>query len=595
MALHAFALTFGPLPGVTPPSGPGGDIRSGTPAIGWMKLHWADLTAQQRSAAERYVAAALLNDADPIAAGGGGRNGLTQPAPTAKDYDRCDDTAENNFDPAPAKVTAWAKFMIITLGDRLGIKLDPYQLRLCRAQKDPPPRVLSGDRVIVAHAGETVAQTFPGNLLACHISYFPNADNDQQREPTLVHELMHCFSSRMLTGRENTWTQIPPWVGEGLADWAAFDLYGKAANASVGAGWENYLTQRSDPLYLRTYDAIGFFQHLQDAGRGDLWTRIPAIVDSSVARDPPRTDNEAAFGTAVTDDRTAVMDTLPSGFLLDARRGTPLASGVGPWDIGGPRPYHRGTVSAGVVGNDQSPVSVQTVAWEMGGVRQVTLNADVVTVSIGSGTPVYGRFGPGADGDYTLADAVTRLFCARSGGCTCPKGTTPPPTPFTNIENGLANVAVTGGTQSAEVMLQGHSLEKICKRTPPSPIPPASRAGRVPTACPGANVVADKAPGDGWEFDGSVLPDKLVPRGSVTCGYTSRTPTQQVALFLVSEPEPEDADGTPAQIPGTDRAWFARGFLYVVAGGRTLGVSLITIAEPESTAVAIATHVLGLD
>ena len=41
-ALTAFAMAIAPVPGVTVPAGPRGDIASGTIAVRWVFAHWAD-------------------------------------------------------------------------------------------------------------------------------------------------------------------------------------------------------------------------------------------------------------------------------------------------------------------------------------------------------------------------------------------------------------------------------------------------------------------------------------------------------------------------------------------------------------------------
>src|ERR1700686_4566224 len=49
-ALAAFTLAVGPLPGVTTPAGPTGQLIDGTVGVRWVIGHWAQLTAAQQQA-----------------------------------------------------------------------------------------------------------------------------------------------------------------------------------------------------------------------------------------------------------------------------------------------------------------------------------------------------------------------------------------------------------------------------------------------------------------------------------------------------------------------------------------------------------------
>jgi hypothetical protein len=54
-ALQAFSLVVGPLPGVTPPAGPVGQVADGTFAVRWVLGYWRQLSTAQRTAIRRYL------------------------------------------------------------------------------------------------------------------------------------------------------------------------------------------------------------------------------------------------------------------------------------------------------------------------------------------------------------------------------------------------------------------------------------------------------------------------------------------------------------------------------------------------------------
>ncbi|HCT77483.1 MAG TPA: hypothetical protein DGT23_12990, partial [Micromonosporaceae bacterium] len=141
-------------------------------------------------------------------------------------------------------------------------------------------------------------------------------------------------------------------------------------------------------------------------------------------------------------------------------------------------------------------------------------------------------------------------------------------------------------------------------------IGPGGKRGSVPTLCPGVEVITRGSPrppvnAGGWEFDGAILPEHLIPQGSKTCGYsawlgakdpvTGFQQAEQIGLFISSDAETMPANARPVAIPGTDRAWF-EGILKVVVDGRTLGIEIRirTTEDLDATAISVAKVVLGV-
>ena len=92
----------------------------------------------------------------------------------------------------------------------------------------------------------------------------------------LAHEVFHCFQFDIHAA--NVWTPLPFWIGEGTADWAALTV--DPLDYEVGGGnLSTYIRSSSTPLFTRSYDAVGFWGHVQDV-YGNLFARIPSIINA---------------------------------------------------------------------------------------------------------------------------------------------------------------------------------------------------------------------------------------------------------------------------------------------------------------------------
>ena len=90
-----------------------------------------------------------------------------------------------------------------------------------------------------------------------------------------------------------------------------------------------YIKTRSTGLFGRSYDAVGFWGHLQDV-TGALWTRIPTIL-----RDGASFHDQSAFNAAIGGEETNVLDSWGSSALNISgapapwRTDSPLTGGLG--------------------------------------------------------------------------------------------------------------------------------------------------------------------------------------------------------------------------------------------------------------------------
>jgi hypothetical protein len=489
MALQAFALTIGPLPGVNVPLGPPGPVVSGTPAVEWVLGHWTDLTTEQRRQVEAHLGLGL-----PLTGGLGGAPGravpMAPPPPTDLPPLTCDRELTVPAHPAAEEGQAMVGALVPLIESLLHVDFNA-RLVVCLASGNPPAETNWAGRTFTVQMF-TVPWLHDDGSYDCRITLFRAGQElpdsqlaGQQRANTprrrlLLHELMHCFIYRMVAKLDFRTPPFPPWVKEGIPEWVADQISGIGSTF-----WPDYLRYPESALVRRSYDAVGFFSHLQNVHQ-QMWDTIPKIVQESVRGS--RTNSEAAFDAAVLPDRAAALNTLPSSWLRQRNRGAPSArTGVGPWDITGVGipTDHPNYEIRGSVKNDGPDVSVASEAWASE-LAETDLRADVVTISAADGNQnVYGRFGPGATGDYPLADAMTRVFCAKRGGCTCKDGTAP--VTFTNIDPGLARVAVTGGTLPAGVLLHGSSLEKFCAKRKPG------KSGRLALPDPCKLVTQEEA------------------------------------------------------------------------------------------------------
>jgi hypothetical protein len=578
VALAAFSLVYGPVPGaVTPSDPPVPAPRSGTAALRWVRGSWHALDDDQR--------AAVLSVAELEPTG-------TTAAPTAAPAMRPTGSCRN--DPANRdRLSMW----FARLAEKVGVDV-AVTITACTSPSTPKnaKSKTAADMTVWPHGGK---QT-------CHARFFTPytaASHDEQDE-VLAHEAFHCLQGAIV-GDDARNAAVPPWVAEGLADWAAGAITG---HFTATRWWNEYLGSSERSLLKRTYDALGFWWELDYLGV-DVWARVvPVLRAAADTRGTAADRTRAAFAVVNV---PGLLDAWPASFLRDGSRDRV-------WDTAGAGlpPVSGGIPTGPAVTNGATtpPISAEPFASPL---VVVDVDAEVITLQ-GSG-PVRGRFGPGSRPklDFPLSVAIGQPFCTLgSGRCRCPDDSPKAGTVFQVIEPGgleVALVAITGGAAKASVTLTGARLADFCGRAAaPAPRP---APGRVPQVCPPAGVIERAVAGTSsgpvepqfrpgrWEFEGEALP----ARYGVTCGYHRYSSTSfptpgggtapvtlgQVTLFLNDTAFPQEPDARPAQVAGADVAWFWGGFLYAVAGGRTLGVETVVTGDPEEAAVAIAAAVLA--
>jgi hypothetical protein len=171
-----------------------------------------------------------------------------------------------------------------------------------------------------------------------------------------------------------------------------------------------YFLTSSTPLFDRSYDAVGFWGHLQDLS-GDLWHRIPAILSAAGSgRDAAL---HAALAGVASD---SFFNTWGSSAVNDA-------AGGDAWTARSPLP------TAGFSAPVRTISASTSVSLDPDSTDQLMISipaappGDIETVHIDLGVG-YGRFGVSSNYTGSALDKLT--FCGGASGCTAPVTPTGP-------------------------------------------------------------------------------------------------------------------------------------------------------------------------
>lgn len=424
-ALQAFALAIGDLPGVTPPDGNPGTMRSGTMALRWLLGYWDRITPEQQAA----VVEVLPDLAGlPRTASRRGTAVLVGARHSPPPVDR----TRWAFVRSNAVYTAMANELAAEIGSRLG-------------------QSLPSGFTIDAHAGQAVKSTsgmetavldanggISGPAARCVIVVSPlgDAQSDIDARFAMAHEVFHCFEGAVIGSSRYASNNPAPWIMEGGASWAGASIVPDAPLATQD--WWDYLYRPDLSLFARTYSGIGFFGHLEGAGI-DPWKRMVPILSA--------TSNEDAFKAALADG-DPFLDTWASSLLDDPARGVP-------WSLTGPAkpPVGKSKPTEIHLGNGGS---VEMSAGRYANEIAVFAEAPEVMVATFTGRA---RLSDGSGHDY-LGDGGA--YCFLPTGCVCPGSAgEPPPLP---LEGARAAIGLTGGVGGAAGTLVGQTLKDHCNR-----------------------------------------------------------------------------------------------------------------------------------
>jgi hypothetical protein len=248
-AVQAFSLAVARLPGVRVPRGPKGSIPEGTLAISWVLANYGRLTPGVRGAFDKAVRRAFGLSGHRAAGG--------------------------------AQLDAVKAQAIAFVSQKAGVDLT-LPVEVVRGY----PASGRGAAVLAVDAAGGYRSSQPP--ARCIISVRGNASRT-----LIAHEVFHCLQVQ-LAGRADALPALDSgraWLGEGSASYAGC-LFSRDGAAPYTHAYAGYLEQPTTPLAGRTYDAVGFFAHLDQVGAGALGTVKRAIGAPSIAAAYPALVNE---------------------------------------------------------------------------------------------------------------------------------------------------------------------------------------------------------------------------------------------------------------------------------------------------------------
>jgi len=437
-AMQAFALAYGPLPGVHPPSGPTGDVLSGDLAQQWILQYLPKLSsAQQRVVAQRLGLLGLTGHSARAASG-------PQAHASCLPCDYGDPTFKPN-----AALQAEANIWVAEYASHLGAL--GLQVVVGTAAQTASDYAMASP-MIDADGDYGHSPQLPA---ICRVRMFPRglAQPAFGQGWILAHEVFHCFQEWLLGS--DVWSTHPPaWVTEGEATWAAFAVDPVMFTPAVDKILQ-YIAAPGLPLFMRSYDAVGFWLHLQDI-TGGPWAQTYAILHASSAT--------AAFNASGANTGTFFDSWGPS--IMRAVPGSVVWGMVAPFAL-----PDFGTLKPGGF----------TVLPGGGFIDAPPYGTSQYQIRAASGEPVvHVGINPGGDAllstTHDYGNLTNAWFCYVPGDCVCPpktEGTVPPTQPLE--DNALLGLTGTPGT-GTHGEVTSYSLADFCRPKPP-PTPPAPPDG----------------------------------------------------------------------------------------------------------------------
>ncbi|HEY7024113.1 MAG TPA: hypothetical protein VH371_04040, partial [Candidatus Limnocylindrales bacterium] len=399
-ALQAFALAIAPLPGVTPPQGsdpPLYERMDATFAIDWLTPYLDQLTPDQQAA----VAAALTPASDavviqPTGAPGATPNGFVPNEALAAGPGFVSDASPDQVyvDQVSAAVPVIAAKLGRGLHWPINVTLNPTQKAGADFLAYTEPELSQGRTKM------TGCNVFVNPLLVAQ-NDFPLV------QEAMAHEAFHCFQLQLEfeTGHL-TFYNAPTnkgkatrygWIIEGQAQWVGEAVAGPTQDGD--AWWSIYLASPERPLWRRTYDAQGFYQHLAEEGI-DPWSVFDAMLE---------TDSDQAAYLAANGSNDQFLNTWASGFVRN--QSLPQA-----WDAQGPwfTNAHAQVVVKPVKNGDSFPLEAAPVTNADFALQST---ADITELTFKGHARMY------TDGvDTPAVETVDLCTNTTANACNCPAG-----------------------------------------------------------------------------------------------------------------------------------------------------------------------------
>jgi hypothetical protein len=417
-ALQAFAVAFGPPPGVRRPPGPSEPIPDGSGPLRWVLAHLGELTPAQR----RAVLAVMPK---PAGASAARADGTTLAA----------STGQTQFESLVNDAwTYWtARYPVASrLHPILGrsVTLNTQNVGTDDAYTVPLDAV--GGQVAPVHQ--------------CDLYFNPRmlGQTAALRRETVFHEVFHCFQAQMVPDLAGYFRASHGWLIEGGAEWAG--------DSAVGAGpdgwWTVYFATPATPLFNRTYDAVGGFAHMEETG-SDVIAQFPAAMQAVVGSG----GDAGAFNALVASGSAdRFFSTWPAGLFRKPALGAD-------WDAHGADITSAAVrPSRLVAGNGGPNIAGEQVPAYANVDHTLTVTADVLSVSGGT----YSRM-RAASGTFDAA-GLDAFYCTLGAACTCPPGSSMAAATFKPLDSGSYHLALGGGAAGSTYTQSSTSLAQFCQQ-----------------------------------------------------------------------------------------------------------------------------------
>ena len=418
LALQAFALAIGPLPGVHISRAGVGTISSADPAIDWLFAYWKQLTPAQRRAATTDL-------------------GIGRPRATPKGHRTTAAVADTTFYPTLGKGPVELKALSRTA--------DGYAKEFAALLHLTPTfksfvfkQVFAFGRLgrLAASYGFDRNDDVEGVPIRCAIQLNPWRISDSTLPEALAHEVFHCFQMQII-GSMLAFTPVSkkePWLTEGGAVWATCEVQG----GPVGQDWyQGDLKAHLTGLSERTYDAIGFFSELSQAtGTSPFSTMADALRAGS---------SNASYQKLAGSSEAQLLDGWGASLAQDQTRGEA-------WKMSGPcyKPL--------AIEPDPMPMSPTSTREAESlplatTLRKLTFAPGnyVITIDVTAG---HGRFSATGIDDVITPASGARSYCV--GTCSCAPTNadgSAPKTLYTGDDPPL--LALAGGLEAGEATVTG--------------------------------------------------------------------------------------------------------------------------------------------
>ena len=434
VALDLFALAYAPLPGTSRPSGPAGPIEDGTLAAANVLAIWPTLGPEQQAAAAKELGIVSLAHARRTS--GARPSGYVDPG-------------DPTFVEQPALEEISKKIQTAYTAHLGALGFD----------------VVVGTSQMGSGYGEALPLDEAGNVSdtpkVCRIRLEPGSKvlNTAERDNTIAHELFHCFQMKIM-GPLNVVAEAKtrPWLIEGLATWAAWNV--KPLPWSSVKNWldKPYVPSVGKVLFARSYDAVGFFGHAEEEA-GDLWPLVKGMLLAP--------GNEASYAAAGGYSPQFVNSWGSSTFTKpDLGPDWTFTKSVSP-------PSSFTAAATPIVGDDLVTTGVhafQRYTLDVAAMRQIDPKALLVHIVRQRG---WARL---ANADFDLTNVTNDWFWLGPGDAECPAGTEGQPPPATPLHSD-ASLALTGGQNGAQVSIKVVSLDEYCKEKQEPPDKPSGGSG----------------------------------------------------------------------------------------------------------------------